>query len=91
MFYVFEQYSYYIGYDNYYEFNIIFWKHAARIFHDEAYALHHWGKVYPDKKFIEIWEMAYKHPSSREHYIALLNYAIDKMVDIHKSLLPPRK
>ena len=85
LFYIFEQYSYYNGYDHYREFNVIFWKAAQRIFHDDVYALQHRGKIYEDKKFISIWEDVFFNYTDKG-FVDMIDYVISQMTNIKNSL-----
>lgn len=82
LFYIFEQYSFYMWYDHYNEFNIIFWKHAYKIFHDDDYALAHRWKIYPDKTFINLWEQSYNEPQNQDFFNDLITYTIMKLSEL---------
>ena len=81
LFYVFEQYSFYNGYDHVHEINIWFWKAAQKIFYDDDYAKNHWGKIYPDKVFLWLRQKAF-YDYSDENVRELLLYVIAKMKEL---------
>lgn len=85
LFYIFSQYSFFLGYDHYDNFWFWFWKVANRIFIDDQYALTHRWMIYPDKQFIVLRQDTY-HNRTIDNINTLINYTISQLHHVSSDL-----